>query len=645
MDFLDLIMLRTENEWFIDKFGRCVLLRGVNLGGSSKVPFEPNGATHIKTDFSNHKDVSFVGRPFPLKEAEDHFSRLKHWGFNCLRFLMTWEAIEHAGPNEYDRNYIEYIAEILKIAEQYEFYIFIDPHQDVWSRMSGGDGAPGWIFEKLGIDLTKLDESEAAFTMQKRYDPKNPDLYPQMSWSSNACRFANGTMWTLFFGGKDFAPSCKIDGMSAQNYLQSHYINAVLEIVKEVKDYPYVVGYDSLNEPEMGWIGKRVDGSENEDLNDYIGYTFTPFDAMLTAAGHSRTVGFNKVKGLGIKEVRRDKLNKKHVSCWLDGFPKIWKEEGIWDVNEDGISVIVNNDHFSTVNGTAVDFHFDYLSPFIKNYAKNIRTIDPEAIIFFEGYPSNTILGKQLKFDLPNNVVHAGHWYDGASLVTKRVFLRANYDITREKLIIGKRNVQKMFTRQLHLIKQNMKGEHPTIIGEFGLHYDIKNKKAYRKFKKKPKNAWKTHVKALDMYYNALDANLLHATQWNYTADNNNKWGDLWNLEDLSIFSRDLQLSPENINSGGRALRGFCRPHFFCCAGKPLKMKYNLKDNSFIFRFNADRSMERPTVIYIPKIQFPMEYEIKTQPKDVPTEKDGQLLKVWPEQEGIVTISIRGRKT
>jgi len=100
-------MLKIKNEWFIDEQGRTVLLRGVNLGGSSKVPFTPNGSTHIKTDFSDHRDVSFVGRPFPLKEADEHFLRLRHWGFNCLRFLITWEAIEHKGPGEYDKEYLD----------------------------------------------------------------------------------------------------------------------------------------------------------------------------------------------------------------------------------------------------------------------------------------------------------------------------------------------------------------------------------------------------------------------------------------------------------------------------------------------------------------------------------------------------------
>jgi len=625
-------MLKIENEWFLDKFGRRIILRGVNLGGSSKVPYEPNGATHISTGFSQHRDVSFVNRPFPINEADEHFKRLKHWGFNCLRFLITWEAIEHSGPNEYDQEYIDYIGEVLKIAEEYEFYIFIDPHQDVWSRMSGGDGAPGWIFEKLGIDISKLDESEAAFTMQKRYDPDKPDSYPPMSWSSNACRFANGTMWTLFFGGNDFAPSCKIDGINAQEYLQTHYINSLVEIAKKLKDYPHVIGYDSLNEPEKGWIGKKVDGSENGGISDYLGYVFTPIDAMLTAAGYSREVGYNKVKTIEIKEIRRDLLNKDHTSCWLEGKPEIWKKEGVWGLDENGEPCILKNNHFTTINGKKVDFNLDYLSPFIKNYAKKIREIDPEAIIFFEGNVTSTLFRREIKFDLPDNVVHAAHWYDAATLVTKKPFLKANYDITKDKLILGKKNVQNMFTRQLRLIKDHMNGKHPTLIGEFGLHYDLKNNNAYQKYREEKDKVWKTHVKALDMYYNALDENLLHATQWNYTSDNNNKWGDLWNLEDLSIFSRDQQLNLENINSGGRAIRGFCRPYCVSCAGKPLKMEFNIKDKEFIFEFKADKSIKEPTLIYVPKIHYPNGYKLTSDPEDITFEKEKQILKVWTKQ-------------
>jgi len=634
--------LHIKKEWFIDEEGRTVLLRGVNLGGSSKVPFTPNGATHIKTDFMDHRDVSFVGRPFPLEEAGEHFSRLKHWGFNCLRFLVTWEAVEHKGPKAYDKEYLDYFEEVLKIAESYKIYTFIDPHQDVWSRMSGGDGAPGWTFEKVGLDFTKFDTADAALVMQYRYDPSNPEAYPLMHWSSNSIYISNATMWTLFFGGRDFAPSFKIEGLNAQDYLQQHYFGAIKQIALRVRDNPYVIGFDTLNEPEQGWIEKKVDGTGAEKFTEDLGYTFTPIDAMLVGSGYSRIVGFNEIKRLGIKETRRDELNKEHISCWLEGVDDIWRKEGIWGLDEKGNPVILNNDHFTLKDGRKVNFFQDYLSPFIFDYTTKIREIIPEAIIFFETHPIRILKGEKLEFNVPENNVNATHWYD-PSVGTKRAMVKASYDMAADKIVMGKSNIQEMFNRQLNHIKKISKSIHdgiPTIIGEFGIPYDMNKKEAYQKFKTEPVLAWKSHIKLLSMIYNALDANLLHATQWNYTADNNNKWGDQWNLEDLSMFSRDQQLNPSDINSGGRAIEGFCRPHFIQCSGIPLKMQFNYKEKLFYFAFEADSSIRVPTIIYVPQIQYPDGYKIILSDGEFKKKEDEQLVFIKTNKDGIHTVNI-----
>ena len=235
---------------FIDDQGRQVMLRGVNLSGSSKVPFTPNGATYIRDGFFDHRNVSFVGRPFPLAQADEHLDRLREWGFNFLRLLVTWEAIEHAGPGIYDEDYLDYIFAVVKKAAEYGFNLYIDPHQDVWSRFSGGDGAPGWTLEAVGFDLTRFVETGAAIVHATHGDP-----FPRMIWSSNAGKLACATMFSLFFGGTDFAPHTTVEGEPVQEYLQRHYIQAFQQLALRLKDQPNVLGYDTLNEPSSGYIG------------------------------------------------------------------------------------------------------------------------------------------------------------------------------------------------------------------------------------------------------------------------------------------------------------------------------------------------------------------------------------------------------
>ena len=79
--------MRTDGIWFKDEAGRVMLLRGANLGGSNKVPTRPNGATYIRDGFFEHRDLSFVGRPFPLEEADEHFGRLHAWGMQARQAL------------------------------------------------------------------------------------------------------------------------------------------------------------------------------------------------------------------------------------------------------------------------------------------------------------------------------------------------------------------------------------------------------------------------------------------------------------------------------------------------------------------------------------------------------------------------------
>ena len=125
------LRLTIDGCTFRDPAGREVVIRGLNVAGDAKFPSKPDLPSHIRENFFDGDNVSFIDRPFSVDDADMHFARLKRWGFNTLRYLFTWEAIEHAGPGKYDEEWIEHTIALLRIAKNYGFYIFLDPHQDV----------------------------------------------------------------------------------------------------------------------------------------------------------------------------------------------------------------------------------------------------------------------------------------------------------------------------------------------------------------------------------------------------------------------------------------------------------------------------------------------------------------------------------
>jgi hypothetical protein len=360
--------VRARGSDFVDAQGRVLTLRGINLAGSSKMPSRPNGRTDLASGFfESMRSVSFVDRPFPLADADAHFARLRAWGFTLIRLLVTWEAVEHAGPGEYDRAYLDYLAKLVERAGRYGLHVWIDPHQDVWSRFSGGDGAPGWTFEKVGLDVTQFAPTCAALVHQTCADKR---LYPRMTWMTNSHKLACGTMFALFWASEAVAPKCMIDGQSAQAYLQGHYTRAMAAVARALRRCANVLGFGTMNEPLPGFVGvARIDQLTGPLVNALMP---TPFEAMALGDGHARRVGrydLDSLYSIALRApVGSETVNAGGARAWLPGRECVWKAHGVWGLDASGAPRVLRADHFAHV-----DFGTRCYLPFAARYAEAVR--------------------------------------------------------------------------------------------------------------------------------------------------------------------------------------------------------------------------------------------------------------------------------
>lgn len=117
----------TDGVVFRDEIGRMLILRGVNVSNGSKGP------------------------PFfPAWLEQGHFQELADRGFNVVRFLVIWEAVE---PEEgvFDSEYLDMVEDRVQWATDAGLYVLVDMHQDIWGPKFGGDGAPGWATLDHGL--------------------------------------------------------------------------------------------------------------------------------------------------------------------------------------------------------------------------------------------------------------------------------------------------------------------------------------------------------------------------------------------------------------------------------------------------------------------------------------------------------------
>jgi hypothetical protein len=578
-------MLIRQNR-IVDEKGRTLVLRGLNLGGDSKVPAGPPRWGLEARSLENPAEASFAGRPFPLEEAEERLAQLSRWGFSFVRLPLTWEALEHQGPGQYDEAYLAYLRKLLLAMEKQGISVYIDPHQDVWSRFTGGDGAPAWTLEELGMRPELMDAAGAAVTWQRYGEYHGGRPCPPMSWPSNYDRYAAATMFSLFFGGNEYAPGLRVGGESVQDWLQGRYIAAMRHCYRRLKNCSALAGWGAMNEPSPGFIGRRDLESAEKPLIP-LGPAPSPFQAMAAASGHRAEAPVYGITLLGRRVIRRETLNPQGLSLFREGFSCPWRQAGVWD-EQGGEPRLLRRGHFAQYQGRPPRFEDDFLKPFLIKFIGAMKEGREGTLFFIEGPPNggHPRWGK----DDPAGVVNAFHWYDGFSLYTRS--FRPWFGFRADgRPVLGRRGMAAYYRdslgRALAWTREEM-GDMPCLLGEFGIPFDMNGKRAYRT------GDYSAQAEALGFYYDAIDEAGLHSAIWNYSASHSREGGDGWNGEDNSI------VTGEGGPALGRAMEGWLRPYPMAVAGLPLGFRWDPKAGVFSLRYRADPAIRAPTEIFTP---------------------------------------------
>lgn len=190
-------LVYTDAGYFKDQQGRVLRLRGVNATGDAKVP-------------------PFIG----IREATE-LDVLPQWGINTLRLLFTWEAFQPNSKEEYNQAYLDYYQQVVQWAAERNLYVIVDFHQDAFSRYSikgCGEGFPAWaVHSSIRLSEPRNDKGCESWGVQMIFDWKHHRAWHHFHRDSEGARSA--------------------------------YLEMVSQVVKALRSYKNVIGYEMMNEP------------------------------------------------------------------------------------------------------------------------------------------------------------------------------------------------------------------------------------------------------------------------------------------------------------------------------------------------------------------------------------------------------------
>ena len=189
--------LRVEAPHIVDRQGRIVILHGVNVV-YKRPPYHPDA-----------RDDAPFAKSFNLADMR----MLRSWGFNTIRYGLTWKGLEPE-RGTFDERYIDEVVRQIRVAERAGLYVLVDMHQDYYAEEFGGNGAPSWAVLDDGLRATYP------------VPPPFPFGYGHP---------AIGRAETSFWENRDG--------------IRSEYVKAFTRVARRLAGDSRILGYDTYNEP------------------------------------------------------------------------------------------------------------------------------------------------------------------------------------------------------------------------------------------------------------------------------------------------------------------------------------------------------------------------------------------------------------
>jgi len=623
----------TDRTYIRDRDGRYLYINGVNLADTKLA---------MTTD-----PVSYVGRPVPENQADAFFAKLRGLGFNAVRFLVSWEGVEHGGPGVYDQAYLDYIRRIVKLAGRYGIWVLIDFHQDLFSRslfvkfnhhpkgvkkgsleyqvlsLLGpyddriqGDGAPQWVVQAC-LPEKKFD-SPAFGTPRLLGGLKKPGgllalvkVIGKFMGGNNA----GDTSWLSQVAQnlpEPFGPDETTDLLPFTNWGFNYFLSLDMARVyacffasDQAMPGLKIQGQSASKFLQDHYAGAYAEVAKRvADLPNVLGYDIMnePASMFLSLAAASL---FKDQKDLdAVKSMLVGLLGKEtgadvyQLMVDLQVLPPDTKPETLRAYGLAGIDT-------NGVTGLLWNFDREHLQPCYELVAKRIQAIDPQGIIFFEpsislnmvlSYitgPSSMVWARPMtRLNGVKMQVYAPHYYPDIYPYLginqpPREFVPA--EIAQQDYTDAIRGVLAPATRDMDKL--------PVVMGEFGTYFNFNG------IENSARDDYRVSAEVLDNYYETYERLFTRHMVWCASTQNTPQAGEGWNHEDFSVLGPDGK---------PRAWKAFQRPVPLAMSGKPISLHYYSPLHyfdpdkgrfppvkEFELRFGS-KETDAPTEIYVP---------------------------------------------